>query len=183
MSEFGGIITLLGDMKPLMSDAEIAFVKGFLNDTTVALEWGSGGSTLEFSPLVKSWLSIEHDEAWYSKVQAVITDFCKISLLLVPVNIPAFFDGHDYPLGYRESFSNYVSAAKDYGPLDFILVDGRARLDCAMLGLQLLNPGGVLVIHDFFPQTRKRYASILKYANIVDWLVEGQSIVALQPRV
>ena len=39
-----------------------------LTDETIMLEWGSGGSTLEFSSIVDKYYSIEHDKEWYKNI-------------------------------------------------------------------------------------------------------------------
>jgi hypothetical protein len=44
---------------------------------------------------------------------------------------------------------------------DFILVDGRARKDCLICALDLLNIGGIIVLHDanrkYYPDPCKLY--------------------------
>ena len=39
-----------------------------LNPDTIMLEWGSGGSTIEFSSVVKKYYSIEHNAEWYDNI-------------------------------------------------------------------------------------------------------------------
>src|SRR4026209_1354079 len=41
------------------------------------LEWGSGGSTravLEQCPFIQRYVSIEHEQSWYERVRAQVTD-------------------------------------------------------------------------------------------------------------
>ena len=47
-----------------MSDSEIVKSEEYLNDKDKVLEWGAGGSTLYFSNIVSSYVSIEHDKLW-----------------------------------------------------------------------------------------------------------------------
>lgn len=65
-------------LKPRMDDDEIAYMKILLKrkeDGSQMTEWGSGGSTLEFIPYFKTgkFISIEHNEEWFTKVVAGIS--------------------------------------------------------------------------------------------------------------
>ena len=52
-----------------MQEKEFIMITDVLNDDTVMLEWGSGGSTIAFSSMVSKYYSIEHDEEWYNKIK------------------------------------------------------------------------------------------------------------------
>ena len=53
------------DNKIMMSNVEIEFFKKHLDSSKVVLEYGCGKSTLEYSKLVKTYVSIENEEKWY----------------------------------------------------------------------------------------------------------------------
>jgi len=57
------------------------------------LEWGAGGSTLYFSKIVSSYVSIEHDKSWYDKLTSQIDD--NVELLHVPTHDEKFDDELD----------------------------------------------------------------------------------------
>jgi len=55
-------------MKAWMDSREKELITKHFSPNKIMLEWGSGGSTIEFSPHVKKYYSIEHNKEWYEKV-------------------------------------------------------------------------------------------------------------------
>ena len=58
----------------MMKEDEIQFFKSYLDDSKVVLEYGCGGSTLEYSKLVKKYISIENVERWYNQINKSTSD-------------------------------------------------------------------------------------------------------------
>lgn len=174
---------------PLMSSEERVFVEGYLSETTVALEWGCGNSTLWFGRRCRRWLSVEHDYAWAARVAKMLPPSHSIHLLYSPPDepvIPVLDDPAGYPDGYAEAFRSYIRAPGDRavkkvcdGDFDVVLIDGRARLFCAeyAIGHPRMKKA-VILIHDFRP--RKRYWPILDRCRVIGSVETGRSIVALQ---
>jgi hypothetical protein len=69
-----------------------------------------------------------------------------VELLHVPADRRPWSDEHGD--GAYEDLRRYVDIAARYGPLDFVLVDGRARVPCLRRALDWLAPQGVVVLHD-----------------------------------
>lgn len=138
---------------PFMDTNEIKAIKICLNifKTPInALEWGSGKSTLFFSstlPEGSSWFALEHDLCWFQEVKNNI-EMCPDSCVLIEhVQPDRQFDG--LTDGDFSTFCSYVMAPVRTGKkFDFILVDGRARVECMAVGWSLLNEHGVMVLHD-----------------------------------
>ena len=63
------------------------------------------------------------------------------------------------------------------GSLDVVLVDGRARVACALTALPLLSAQGVVVIHDF--TWRPYYNAVLEAFERVQTV---GTLVVLRPR-
>ena len=76
-----------------MSDSEIVKSEEYLNNKDKVLEWGAGGSTLYFSNIVSSYVSIEHDKLWYNKLTPQIND--NVELLCVSTHDEKFDDKLD----------------------------------------------------------------------------------------
>ena len=76
-----------------MSDSEIVKSEEYLNNKDKVLEWGAGGSTLYFSNIVSSYVSIEHDKLWYNKLTSQIND--NVELLCVSTHDEKFDDKLD----------------------------------------------------------------------------------------
>lgn len=161
-------------MKPWMSTQEINLVQSCLKSNHTMLEWGSGGSTVTFSPKVKSYYSIEHIEEWYNNVDEYIkTNKLKVNNNLVKPDKP-----RTIPTKYEE-FKTYIEYPKNFDvKFDIVLIDGRARVQCAEYIKPFLNDNALVLIHDFW--RRKQYHGILETYNEVASVVTGQSIIILQ---
>jgi len=161
-------------MKPWMSSQEVKLVESFLNKNHTMLEWGSGGSTISFSPLVSSYYSIEHVEEWYNNVDTQIQeDGLKVNNNLIKPDSP-----RTIPTKYEE-FKTYIEYPKTFDvKFDRVLIDGRARVQCAEFIVPYLNQGAMVMVHDFW--RRPQYHSLLNLYREVASIVYGQSVVILQ---
>jgi len=123
-------IKLRTDYHPMMSDKEIDYIDNLIEELKPekCLEWGSGMSTIYFPRkhnCIKFWESYEHSRKWFRRVGGYM-DKSKVYLHIVD----------------REG---YLSAKGKY---DLILVDGEWRNECLDLAKDMLNPGGVILLHD-----------------------------------
>ena len=177
-------------------------------DSTM-LEWGCGGSTLTFSKEVNHYVSIEHNLDWYINVQDTIKesglsniDFNLVDISKeVPTAKKAFYDKWEteihelsklttnsipdldyciYPKN-RFVFHEYIDwvdklKTKIY---DFVLIDGRARADCAFKILNYIDDDSIVFIHDYWK--RPPYQVITEYYDVIDSVQDTlQTIVALK---
>lgn len=109
------------------------------------LEWGPGSSTAIFTKHCKEVYSIEHDSSYYH-----IAKKHGSKIRCIPIT----------------KGTSYATAAYDNAPYDFIFIDGRRRVECAIVALQCLSEGGVIVLHD---ANRTNYVKPLKkYIQIID---------------
>jgi len=153
-------------IKPWMTEEEISLIKSYLKKDKTLFEWGVGGSTVEFSNYVKEYYSVEHDFDWYNIVFKNAGE--NVHLFYIPPNtsnlewFPVFEEGKasDFK-SYIKFVNNIASFGKKF---DLVLVDGRARVDCAVEILPHLEKDAVIFIHDF---DREYYWKILKYYEIV----------------
>lgn len=115
-------------------------------------EFGSGASTLWLARRAGQLTSVEHDAAWYRRVQAALVaqeEAAHVDLrYIAPDTSP-----HPDPL-YRSakagakgtSFSEYACSVEATDePFDLIVIDGRARPACLRHALGHLAPGGLIV--------------------------------------
>lgn len=127
------------------------------------LEWGSGGSTVDFLKRfasIEKMVSVEHHPLWYQKVKAEAIDprlsyYLKEGASEEPK--PEFFGLYRANRAAwrrmaeadRRIFKDYVDLPTTLGmTFDCILVDGRARNFCIETGWDLLDRGGLMIIHD-----------------------------------
>lgn len=61
----------------------------------------------------------------------------------------------------------YSTLPLRYGPpFDFILVDGRRRLECALVAARLVAPGGVVVLHDHYRERYRLFDSLFEPVEV-----------------
>lgn len=145
---------------------EIDYIKSLLKSDFTVLEWGSGSSTELFAPLVKKYISIEHDATWFSHMKKILPK--STSLILVPPSQPwgqhipkAGGPGND---GTYTQFQDYVDIVEYLGEqFDLVLIDGRARVECAKAVLPYVKKNGLVLIHDF---ERKHYHKVFDWYNL-----------------
>lgn len=174
-----------------MTSSEKILFSDYLTNSSIYLEYGTGGSTSYACSLLSSSspssstlqtiVSIESD-------QEFLTNLIQQSDCLTRNSHQHFLPIHSsigpiksfgYPirdpnltlesqvnlwLSYPQSV---LSVVKRYKLLpDFVLIDGRFRVASALFTLLVLPSDAFIAIHDFFP--RPQYYSILKYYEPVE---------------
>jgi len=164
-----------------MHQKEIDLVEKYLKPETIMLEWGSGGSTLQFSKLVKRYFSIENNRKWFDKVRL---DINKNTELFYAPEITKEEILHSTYGNYKYYVDKGGYIAKDYNiKFDVVLIDGRARVDCAKHIIPHLSADAIVFVHDFWKHTRARYQPILEYYNEVESEKSTRAtIIALKPK-
>lgn len=125
---------------PWLTRDAIGILRSWLHPTDSGLEFGSGRSTVWLARRVKRLVSVEHNLAWYHSVNARLE---ALQLLDSVVDHRLREDG----VTGRDDCS-YVAVARTIPPasLDFCLVDGVAREHCVVGSIDLLKPGGLLIL-------------------------------------
>ena len=101
---------------------ELAVIEKYLNPEVTMMEWGSGGSTIEFSKKVKKYYSVEHNWEWYNEVKNAI-----------PSNVSLYYkQNKELPDNYSQAeyqhYGEYLDVVYEIGEMfDVVLIDGRAR--------------------------------------------------------
>jgi hypothetical protein len=171
--------------KPLMHEHEYRFIEKYINKNDVLLEWGAGNSTLYFSDFVSKVISLEHDVDYYNQIKKCIDAYCVSNVELHYVaptiknkNVSRYEqlkDYIEYPITQNFKFNK-------------ILIDGRARKECAMFINNYLSNEDIVFIHDFNSNAVEGYVdenyhnTILEKYEIIDIEKRGQGIVALKKK-
>ena len=179
-------------MQPWMSSTEIQTVLRYLKSYQAMLEYGSGGSTLLFPEYVDKYFSIEHDEKWYKKVK----EQCKSNSNVVIKHVPR---DHITPDENRikattwqeldtssraKDFKTYIEYPKVFErKFDVVLVDGRARPECAKFIKDYLVDDGYLFMHDYWPDCRKAYRVVEEHYRVIDKVLTGQGLAVFRKRI
>jgi len=134
-----------GSELPWMNYPVIAFLERRLTPDLDLFEYGSGYSTLFFARHVRSTVSVEHDRAWHDKLQPQL-----------PANARLLFVEMDRDGRYCRSIH------ETGGSYDFVVVDGRDRVNCLRQAVDRLTARGVVLLDD---SQREEYAPGIAFAR------------------
>ncbi|KAA8494650.1 hypothetical protein FVE85_2891 [Porphyridium purpureum] len=168
--------------KVMMARPEVDLIVSYLAESinasgtsdAVYLEYGSGGSTVAFTRFVKQAFSIEHNCAFARMMKETLAeeglgDRVDMRCAAVPPGTGGWGRIHGFEHGSYRQFQNYVDAVDQLGvaAFDFVLVDGRARLACALKVLPYLKDRSIVFLHDFYGDRVQLYGGVLKYYDEV----------------
>lgn len=158
-----------------MDSKEIDIIKKYLKSDFTMLEWGSGGSTIQFPKLVEKYYSIEHDKEWFDKVNENS-----------PENVEMFHVNNNKPRTLptkKDQFIDYINFIDEIGVdrYDAVLIDGRARGWCAEKVLDYIDSDSKVFIHDYW--NRPNYHIVENWYNVIDSVKNtSQTIVVLEKK-
>lgn len=167
--------------RPWLTKQASEILQSWLGETHAGLEWGSGRSTIWFARRVAKLTSVEHDPSWYRKVKKTLSE-CGITNTKLCL--------YEIPLKLDEGQSNpYVAIADSFpdNSLDFALIDGVFRNECALAVLKKIKSCGLLIIdnvnlflpsHSYSPNSRTEQdgPSSQKWRLLADLLSEWRCI-------
>ena len=162
-------------MLPRMSEAEAALMDKYTPDGCV-LEFGAGGSSAFFAKKsVRHLISVESDREWINRMllgNSTLRQWAKAGRWR-PFHVQIGATGEwGFPLSQEPAVAwlNYHQAiwdAVDAAALDFVLVDGRFRVACALqLLLRAREKTPRILVHDF--AQREYYAVLLEFFDVVE---------------
>lgn len=117
---------------PWLTHSAISLLSTYLKKSDIGLEWGSGRSTVWFAGRLKQLVSVEDNPEWYRRVNEKL-EHLKLN-------------NTEYILATEQE--SYVGAADRFqeNSLDFVLVDGSYRSDCAIKAVSKIKNGGLIVL-------------------------------------
>lgn len=108
-------------------------------------EFGSGYSTIFFSEKAKSVTSLEYDEEWFFRMEKI-----------VPTNVELLFERKEDSCRYSGAISQANKA------FDFVVIDGRHRVQCFKESVKCLSDVGCILLDDTH---RARYYEAFEFAS------------------
>jgi hypothetical protein len=125
---------------PWLTKSAVEILRDWLRSTDVAVEFGSGRSTLWFAGRVSNLTSIEHNSAWYSRVSKQLSDAGALNVAY------CLFDEPECKA--KAADSRYAAFTNEIplNSVDLALIDGIYRGYCARAMVHRIRPGGLLVI-------------------------------------
>ena len=122
---------------PWLTPRAIRILDAWLQPSHTVLEWGAGRSTLWFAERVKHVTSIEDSAYWFTHIWNRCSEW-------------GYFRRQKVTLLLRQSRDSYlwIPSCIFNRKVDLVLVDGRARSACLELAIDLVKPGGKIVLDD-----------------------------------
>lgn len=164
-------------------DKELTAFKRFLSEASGYIEYGAGGSTVMAAGYNIPMITVEHDKVFLANVKEKIVANGKMhkNIILLHKNLgPVGRFGNllftDYIGDKRKRlFREYVSGPwqphlEAYASqCDFVLVDGRFRVACALYAIEQFQSRNFrLVVDDY--EGRPEYSIIEKYAVLEEMI-------------
>ena len=171
-------------MQPAMSGAEQALLRAAATGARSMLEFGCGGSTgLLLDASEGRLLSVDSDRAWLSRVaegasagralrQGRLTQWHAEIGPTREWGWPLMAPSAD--TGWRYWGAPWFSMPR----ADFVLVDGRFRIACALAAHGRLDAEGHVAIHDFWPR-RAYQEALVPFFEVVG---SAGTLALLKPR-
>ena len=140
---------MFGSMRCIIGRYHRECIERRLFDGCRVLEWGSGGSTVWLAdrlPAGAHLTSVEHHAAWFAKVGERLGERENVTRVLAE---PTGDMGRNATIDEENAahLGAYLDAPGGQ-KYDVIMVDGVARVACMERARELLNPGGVVFLHD-----------------------------------
>ena len=137
-----------------MHPRKIAAIEGLLRPSDKVLEFGTGPLAAWLAQHVAEVQTVEHRASWASKAIATAPQ-----IVTFHWRRPSF-PHHGMEPAQPNQFTAYVHVPNQLRMIfDAFLLNGRARIECALNSAPWIRPGGWLFFHDWFP--RRRYTKRL----------------------
>lgn len=160
---------------PWINAGAVRFLQARLTKRMAGFEWGGGRSTAFVARRVLTLVTVEHNAKWRRRTAALLAAQAigNVSCRFVP---PGDDPGRPQArpdiwrrLGHvhrQPQYAAYADAILEYpeDSFDFVLIDGRARVECAYNALSRVRPGGFLLLDN---SEWEKYAPI--FAAAAGW--------------
>lgn len=179
---------------------EADLLLSYLRPHHIYLEYGASGTTLTFPPLLNFSFAIEHDPhvcaGIESEMRAHESLTHKLRAFCAPVQ-----PGHAgwgltsrFEEGSYRAFSSYVDFPRNnlsHVAFDRVLINGRARVACALRILPQLHERSVVFFHDWFVRPAhyarvlvcyEEVARVVAHGPVVGYSDEPMGMVVLRPK-
>ncbi|WP_246198113.1 class I SAM-dependent methyltransferase [Solidesulfovibrio aerotolerans] len=162
---------------PWLNAGAVRFLESHLTKRMTGFEWGGGRSTAFVARRVLTLVSVEHQPKWRRRTAALLASqaLANVSCRFVPAGDapgrpearPDIWQRLSHVHG-QPQYAAYTDAILEYPQdcFDFVLIDGRARVECAYNALSRVRPGGFLLLDN---SEWEKYAPIFTAAAAAGW--------------
>ncbi len=125
---------------PWLTARAIEILRTALRRSDRGLEWGSGRSTLWLAERTAALVSVESSAEWFEQIS-------KLARHRAVANLDYRYVAENERRGERHAYVDVAGELPDES-LDYVLIDGLFRAECAAAGARLVKPGGILILDD-----------------------------------
>lgn len=150
---------------PWITDGAFNFMKEYLQskEDPKIFEWGSGGSTIWLAQNFTDVITLEDNKSWFRKVRKELEERSIIE------NVQLLLRARGGTFNSAPYTSSILELPDE--SLDFVLIDGRDRVNCVRAAIEKVKPGGVIMVDNF---ERKGYRKIAKILSEWEYSVDVQ---------
>ena len=130
---------------------------------------------------MRRYYSIEHNSEWCARINSTLIEKESTVSYHCPIVTTEERLWEDQGEGTYAQFKKYVDYVDQLGvpKFDLVLIDGRARLPCAIKVLPYLKPSSVVFVHDMF---LRDYSFLWELYEPLDIVFSRRGLVALRPK-
>ena len=160
-----------GKESPWLTPESIEFLDKVLHKGMKGLEYGLGRGTLFISARLGKLISVEHDNSWHDILTAMLIDrkINNVEYKLIPPSKPeskSWIEKRnatvfDFEIDNYDRYFNFIVCLPE-NHFDFILIDGRARVECSRRAIDILKSGGIFILDN---SERTRYKPVHDMLN------------------
>ena len=153
------IFRFLNYPTPWIAPRATSILKRILTKDLIGLEFGSGVSSVFIAKRISKLVSVEHNEPWYKRVEDLLEKYELYNVdrrLIKPGQIkdlpqnPTKAEQREMKYGHSYfDYSNYSQMISEFADkhFDFVLIDGRARVDCFFNSIYKIKNGGFIILN------------------------------------
>ena len=160
-----------------MKPDDINLFKKYLSKSKKYFEFGSGGSTILASQSnnINEVFSVESSKEYLNILlndKKLVKD--KVKFILVDLNSKK--NNWGYPaINDNTIMAKYSDAILNIKNIDYILIDGRFRVACALKAFDVMSKDTIIAFDDFL--NREKYHIILQWFDIIDKRDYGNMVI------
>lgn len=148
---------------PWLTAQAIELLEQLLTPNDNGLEYGSGRSTIWLAKRTRSLISVESSPTWHAQVGHLLANQNIDNVHHRYIDILQDSNSPSLRNAYVEGEPSFKNESFDY-----VLVDGIFRSDCALRAIEVLKPGGILVLDNaewFLPRATRAPYAVANYAG------------------
>ena len=168
-------------MEPCLAKNDKEMFYGYLKNTEVYFEYGSGGSTYQASIVnnIKKIYSVESDILWQKKLKQIITN-PNISYIYNEMDTkPNTWGnpGENATNIQKINYSNHLRklSKEEQDSIDLVFIDGRFRVACCLKCYDIIKDTCLIAFDDFL--LRPYYHIVLEYFDVIEKTTDDRMVI------